>query len=294
MTQPVDPNSADDSMNLIEVLFIIWRGKWLVLVVTLLFLSLATYYCMKAKNWYKADVVLKPMDSSREGLSNQANALSGLASLAGLSMGSSPSAEPIAVLQSRELTADFIKDLNLLPVLFPKLWDPNTHAWKTTVKTPPDLRDGISFFAHNVRTVVEDKKSGMTILNVEWTDPQTAMLWANELVDRVNDRMRQRALTEAQTNVTYLKEQLGMATVVTLQQSIGRVLENELQKLLLAKANNEYAFRIIDHAQVPKSPSSPQKVLIIGGSIFGGLFLSSVFLMFRHVINLHKVGRTPP
>jgi len=73
-------------------------------------------------------------------------------------MGASPSAEAIAVLTSRELTSAFIQEKDLLPVLFPRMWDAQAKRWKADVEEPPDLRDGVRYFGKKIRTVVEEKK----------------------------------------------------------------------------------------------------------------------------------------
>ncbi len=96
--------------------------------------------------------------------------------------------------------------------------------------------------------------------------------------------MRQRALTEGESSMIYLKQELAASNVVPLQQSIGRVIESELQQLTLAKANNEYAFRIIDHAQVPKWRDHPNRALIVAAAFFIGGAISFLFLVSRHVI----------
>jgi len=281
--QKTDMKEQVTTLNLFEILGTLWRGKWVVLLITTVIVGLSVYYCVRAKNWYRADVLLKPMDSrSAEGQSSQMGVMSGLAAIAGISAGANPTAEPLAVLQSRDFTGAFITDQNLMPVLFPKLWDPVAKRWKPEVANPPDLRDGIIYFSRNVRSILEDKKTGLVTMSIEWTDPATAAEWANLLIERVNDHMRQRALSEAEANVAYLKEQLGTSSLVALQESIGRVLESELQKLLLARENREFAFRILDHASVPKLVAHPQRVLIVGGAFIVGIGISTVVLLFRN------------
>ena len=73
--------------------------------------------------------------------------------------------------------------------------------------------------------------------------------------------MRQRALAEAEANVKYLRREFESTSIVALQQSISGLLENEMQKLMLARGNSEYAFRIIDRAEVPRAPSKPRVTL---------------------------------
>jgi LPS O-antigen subunit length determinant protein (WzzB/FepE family) len=117
---------------------------------------------------------------------------------------------------------------------------------------------------------------------VEWKNPQQAADWANELVDRVNARMRDRALREAQYNLDYLKGEMAATDIVGLQQAISKLLENEMQKLMLAKGNKDYSFRIVDPAQPPKVRVGPSKPLILAEGLFGGYLLLALVLIGRH------------
>ena len=284
----------DESMNLIDIWFLVCRHKWLVIVTTLAFVGLSSAYVLIADPWYRAEVVLKLADRTQgQGLLGQlGGGLGGLASLAGLEVGDNKSAEPLGVLKSREFAAAFIEEENLLPVFFAHKWDAAAKRWKSAdVDKQPDIRDGIEYFDKEVFRVQEDKKTGLITLAVEWTNAKTAAIWANLLVERVNDRMRQRALTEGETSMNYLKQELAASSVVTLQQSIGRVLDTELQKLMLAKANKEYAFRIIDHAQVPKWRDHPRSVLIVAAAFIFGVAVSTFFLVARHVVRRNRASR---
>ena len=71
-----------------------------------------------------------------------------------------------------------------------------------------------------------------------------AAAWATDLVARLNDNMRLRALTEAERNVEYLHGEMAATNVATMRESIGSLLETELQKLMLARGNEEFAFRV--------------------------------------------------
>ncbi len=65
---------------------------------------------------------------------------------------------------------------------------------------------------------------------------------------------------------------MARATLVTLQESIGRLLEAELPKLMLAKGNEEFAFKIVDPAVAPRERVRPKRALTaIIGTILGGL-----------------------
>jgi LPS O-antigen subunit length determinant protein (WzzB/FepE family) len=284
MKQPGTQLILQQPLTIVDVASVMWADKWLIVIVTLLCAIASTLYAFLAPEWYRADVVLKPADAKQtQGILSQLGSLGGLASLAGLNLNDNRTSESVATLKSRELLGTFIQDQNLLPVLFARKWDAAAQRWKSNdpVKQP-DVRDGIRYFNEHVFSVEEDKKNGLVKVIVDWRDPDTAARWANMLVDRVNASMRDRALALSEYNVAYLKQELTQSTVVTMQQSIGRVLESELQKLLLAKADKEYAFKILDHGQPPRLRYWPKRALVIAGGSLLGLIGACFFAVYRY------------
>jgi uncharacterized protein involved in exopolysaccharide biosynthesis len=275
-----------EPLSLLDAWDVIWQQKWLVLATVLIVVGAATVYALTATEWYRAEVLLKATDNrSTANLSGQIGGLGGLASLAGIGLSSNTSAEPLAVLTSREFTAAFINEHSLLPVLFAKKWDSIGKQWKSAKPSDrPDVRDGVKFFDKVVRNVQEDKKTGFVRMSIEWTDPQVAADWTNLLIAQLNQTMRTRALSEGEANVAFLKQEIAATNVVALQQSIGRVLENELQKLMLANANQEYAFKILDHAEAPKWRSRPERTLIVVTAFLVALAISVFFVLARHAV----------
>lgn len=252
---------------------VVWRGKWIVIAVTAVFAVASVFYALAATQWYRAEVVMVPARSP-DALQGQLGNLAGLASLAGVNIGQqADSTEALAVLRSREFVSDFIEEQNLMPVLFADKWDATEGKWKGDPKKSPDVRDGVKLFENQVRRIVENKRAGLISLSIEWKDSATAADWANLLVERANERMRQRAQAEAEVNVQFLKDELASTNVVTLQQSIGRLLESELQTLMLARYNKEFAFRVVDQATPPKWRSKPKRtLLVILATMAGGIF----------------------
>ncbi|TVR36204.1 MAG: hypothetical protein EA404_00040 [Spirochaetaceae bacterium] len=211
--------------------------------------------------------------------------LGGLAALAGVSVGGGGSAEAIATLRSRDFIRAFIEEFDLMPVLFAEAWDPASGNWlDPDPGNWPDIRDGVGYFQGTVLAVSQSRDTGLVTVAVEWPDPEVAAQWAMALITRLNQRLRDRSLQEAEGNVAYLQSELGQTSVVTLQQTIGRLLESELQKLMLARGNEEFAFRVIDAADVPKRPSRPRRSMIaVVGTMLGGI-LGVLAVFLRHVV----------
>jgi LPS O-antigen subunit length determinant protein (WzzB/FepE family) len=250
----------------------IWAAKWKIIAVTLLFSAASLIYALLAEEWFRAEVLLAPPNDRAAAPLGQ---LSGLASLAGVRIGGGDAVEAVATLKSREFAREFIEDHSLVTVLLADEWDHELERWRGEDPAAwPDVRDAIKYFHEEVLGVRRDPETGLVTMAVEWKDPAQAADWANALVRRVNAKLRERALREAEANVSYLQAELSGNSIITLQQSIGRLLEHEHQKVMLARGNEEFAFRIIDGAETPRKRIRPKRALIVIGSTLVGALLS--------------------
>ncbi len=239
---------------------------------------------------YEAHLLLLPVanQSSSGGLgalSSTISQLGGIASL-GLSMGGTggAKAEAIATLESESLTERYIKENDLLPVLFSDDWDAQSKDWRDADRRkPPTLWQGNLIFSKAVRSVTDSAKTGLVTLSITWTDPTKAALWANGLAKMTNDYLREKAMKESERNIAYLNEQLTKTSVVELRNSIYLLMESEIKKQMLARGSEEYAFKVIDPAQVPERAASPQRILWIITGFCVGLLLCVAYVFVRVV-----------
>jgi uncharacterized protein involved in exopolysaccharide biosynthesis len=284
--------AADEEFDLFELWDTLWRGRWVIIGITGLVAALALAYVMLAPAWYRAEVTLMPATArSTQALPGSLAGLTGLASLAGISIGGGGTAEPLAVLGSNGFTRDFIEQHKLLPVLLADEWDAVRGRWKAEDPAHwPDVRDAVKLFDEDIRRIQEDKRTGKVTLSIEWTDPVVAADWANALVDSLNGRMRKRALQEAETNLAYLQKELATTDVVTLQHSAGRLMEDELQKAMLARGNEEFSFRVVDRAEAPKWRAHPRRALVMALSVVGGAFLGALVVLLRNAVGRRRAA----
>ena len=281
-------NTSDADVNLRSLWDSLWQGKWRIIIVATIFSVISAVYAFTATEWFRAEVLLAP--ANQQSTPSFGGEFGGLAALAGVSLGGSESAESIATLSSQDFARDFIEDLNLTPVFFADDWDSAAGRWKhQDPKSWPDVRDAVEYFQDKVLDVSEDARTGLVTMRVDWIDAGIAASWANVLVDRLNAKLRQRALQEAQTNITYLQAELGKTSLVALQESIGRLLENEMQKLMLARGNAEFAFRVIDTSGPPKKRVWPKRTLILVlGTALGGI-LGVIWVLLGRTLRPRRV-----
>ena len=169
-----------------------------------------------------------------------------------------------------------------LPVLYASKWDRERNDWKTNdARSKPTLWKANKYFKEKIRRVSSDNKTGLVTLTITWSDPVFAAKWANDLVRMANDNLRDRAIAESERNISYLNEQAAKTDVVGIRQTIYNIMETEINKAMLAKGSEEYAFKIIDPAVVPEKPYSPRPVLWTLGSLLGALVLSVAVAFVR-------------
>jgi uncharacterized protein involved in exopolysaccharide biosynthesis len=278
-------------LRLSELINLLRRRKWLITGFAVGLTALAGVTGVLLPKHYKAVIVISPVTQSPGaggalgGIGSMLSSVGGgLASLAGLASGSDTKrAESLAVLQSEALTEKYIQQNDLLPILFHKDWDAQNKRWRVADPAAlPTLWKGNEYFKKNVRTVLTDPKSGLVTMTIGWTDPHVAAKWANDLVAITNDYLRKKAIDESERNIAFLNEQAAKTDVVTVKQAIYSILQSEINKEMLARGNDEYAFKILDPAIAPERPSTPPASVLMLGALVGSLGLS-VMIGFVYV-----------
>ena len=293
-------STGDDQISLGELLRILWNARWLILVVTALCTGAAAIATVLVPKKYDATVLLSPVtnQSGSGALGSLTSALSqmggGLGSLVGLSVAGAGGmrAEEIATLQSVTLTERYIRDNDLLPILFKKKWDAAAKRWKVTDPDElPTLWKGNEYFRKNVRTVAESTKSGLVTMTITWTDPVLAATWANDIVKVTNDYLRDKAIDQSERNIAYLTAEAAKTNVVELRTAIYSDIENEIKKEMGARGAAEYALKVIDPAVPAEKQSSPMKALWIIGGAVAGIVLSVTISLIRGTAARDSAGR---
>ena len=252
------------------------RRHWrLVVATTVLSVGASTAVALLSKPVYQGEalVMYAAAEQGNETLALLTSRLGGLAPLAGISGESAGGrAEAIATLKSRQLGTAFIEERDLLPHLFPDLWDTEQNNWAVEAEAVPTMADAFERFDEDVRRVDEDRTTGLISVSIFGRDRVRVAEWANALVQETNDRLRQRAIEEAEQSVRYLEEQLTKTTILEVRQAINQLIEAQISKAALANTRDDYAFRVIDPAVVLQADKfvKPQRILIVAlGAAFG-------------------------
>lgn len=270
-------DSRDDEITFLDLVRILVQYKYVSLVVFLLTVGGGVASAVLSTPVYRAELIFAPAEEGTS-MGSSSTVLSRLGGFAGLGLGrlgrQDKVTQGVATLTSQQFTREFIQEQNLLPILFADRWDAEKSEWR--VESPeeiPRLSDAYRKF-DSIRIVDEGDNSLIT-LAIEWTDPALAAEWANDLITRLNDKLRLQAIEEANETIEFLNKEVEKTRIVQLQQAIYFMLEEQINVRTMANIRQEFAFKVISPAIAPELDRyvSPNRPLIVILSAVLGVFL---------------------
>jgi len=286
--------TADDEIDLRELFLVIWRGKWIIIASTLILAVAAVIFAIKQPNIYQASALLAPSSQESSKLSGMASQLGGLASLAGINLGGGGGTDQttlaIEVIKSRQFFSEFAAKYKIKPQLMaplswdmtsgklsldPELYDAEKQLWVREVDAPkkPEPSDQESHEVFKkVLSVTPDKATGLISMSVEHISPIVAQQWVTWIVSDINFVMKLRAKQETLRNINYLKKELEKTSISQMQTVFYQLIEEQTKSLMLAEANSDFIFKVIDPAVVAEQKVKPKRALIcVLGTLLGGM-----------------------
>ena len=232
--------SADLDFTLL--LWSIWREKYFVIIITLLFGLLSAVGSLVVPNTYRSSILLTQSTQSSELSGGLLQSYSGLANLAGLSLpgGSANRANRTVIaletLKSRGFVKSFIDKRDLKPDLFAvSSWDKDTGEmsydedvydekkghWHgdslLSDENRPSDQEAYDVFSEMI-LIQNDQKNGLVTLTLEHKSPIVASAWLSWIVEDLNNTVRAKDIKEAEESVRYLTEQVSKTGFADLEQ----------------------------------------------------------------------------
>jgi len=280
----------EDEIDLREIWQAIVNYKRMILSSVFVAALLAAGVSLMLPNIYRAEVLLAPVksdDAKGGGMAAALGGLGGLASIAGISLGSGGSTEEnLAILKSREFIWKFAQDNKLMPILFEDEWDAALKQWKVTdPKKQPGQMDLYRLFNNGVMSAAKVKKSSLVTVSIDWTDPELAAVWVDRLVAQLNQHLRLQAIARSENNLKYLNEELARTQVEEMRKTLFDLIGQEQKSAMLANAQREFAFRVLDPAVVPDKKIKPKRAIIV---LLTAMLAGFSSLILAFVLNRRK------
>ena len=282
----MDEHARTEQAALITIISAFRRQSKLFLVIFALVVVCAILYAFLSRPVYRAELVMAPVstESSSGILSSIGSQFGQLASLAGFQVGQDSELQTnLALLTSKKFTEKFIADNNVVPVLYRDDWDASTNTWQSGKEV--STWEVIDRFSSKICSIRFDPSSKIVRVRMDWYDRELAADWANKIGEQLNREIRNRVIREAGDSIDFLRAELDKTSIVGVEQSIYRLIEAQVAKIMMANVRKDYAFQIIDPAIAPDVDAQvrPNRPLVLVAGILLGFILGGFAVLIKEL-----------
>ena len=294
MNENNNSNSLDNEIDLAELFSIIWNKKIFISIFTSFAALISVLYALYLPNIYTSSSLLAPTTEDNS-LSSQLGSFSGLAGLAGVSLpAGNISNSQIAVkrIESFEFFSKyFLPNIKLEDLMAVDEWDAknNTVVYDDSEfnstsnewsRKPSDQKAYKEY--KRALSISQEELTGLVYLSMKHKSPVVAQNWVDTIIYNINECMREIDKQDAQNSIDFLNESLKNTNSQSIKVVFAKLMESQMQTLMLASSNDAYVFKTINSPIVPEDKSSPSRALIcILGTLLGGI-LSILIVLFRN------------
>jgi len=196
----MEMSKDDNKYNLIEILLLLWKQKFVLLSLNVVITILIVIYAMMQPNLYRSRAVFTPMGGDQgSSMSAALSQYSGIASLAGVSLPSGGTSGNMigSLLSSRTLRDRIVRSLDLASILF-----------KDVTNTERDLNRIAEEKLRKMIEITNDTKNGTYELSVESEDPELATKIAIQLLMELEELLNEVNLQNSLVNITMTEKRV--------------------------------------------------------------------------------------
>lgn len=168
------------------------------------------------------------------------------------------------------------------PIFNSKYYSVENHALKDPIPSNHDIYRNLHRYQLSIG---KDLRTGFISISFQHPSPYFAKNFIELLVQTLNDTTSDSEIARSDSSINFLNEQREFYPQTELKTSISFLIEQELQKKLIASIQDDYLLKYIDPPSIPERKSSPSRAKFI---VFG-FFLGLVFGIF-FLIRSHKIG----
>ena len=295
-------NYSDENIDLKQLFFEVWKKKFFIGTFTLVSLILSTIIALNLPNTYTSKALLAPA-TTEDSLSSKLGNLSSFGNIAGFSLPSgsaSKSQEAIERIKSFEFFSTyFLPNIKLENIMASKKWDSrkniliydndlfdsNSKKWVRNISFPqkkvPSSQEAFKKYKEKV-SVTEDTKTGFVVISIDHHSPFVAKNWIDIIIYQINESMRNIDAEKAEKSIKYLNETASTNKIQSIKEVISKLLEDQIQTLMLTSSNESYIFKVIDSPVASEENSKPNRPLILIFSTFLSIVISSFIVLIQH------------
>ena len=260
-------------------------GRRYVAAATILAFLASVWSAIMTPKTYEASAVIAPKKAT--GGTGVLSQLGGLGGMISSQMGlANTGNERLAfTLSTREVIGRVITEQNLMPKLYPDLWDATKGNWKNPDSTRrPSIREAIENVREKVLYVVINPKRELVNLSVVLRDSAAVAPAAGSFLSALNESIRGRIRKDAEANRIYLEEQLSVTSDPLLREKLQSLIGSEIEKAMIV---GSWAFDVLESPVPPLIKRGPNRKRIVAMATSVGFFGSIILVvLFQRLLPL--------
>ena len=223
-----------------DIFLELWQKKYYIcLIVFSAGLSMA-FFSLTIPNEYKSTIVLAPAEENQGGgMSALAGQFGGLASLAGINLGTNGSDKTVValeILKSHTFLSSFLDKNNYKRDFLasngweregnkltydPSIYDSSSGRWVREVELPyesePSSLESYNFFKEEILIVSQDEDTGIIYVSINSYSPYLAQEVAENLIRSINSYIKERDIKETEKTIHYLENAILKTNVAEMK-----------------------------------------------------------------------------
>lgn len=300
----------DDLIDLREIAALLIDSKRLIMIITLSFVLMSILYSIVTPNLYTSYALLSSSNTNNS-LSSSIRNYSALAGLAGVNLpkdSEDKSLESIARIQSYNFFSNhFLPKIKLENLLAVKGWDknkdkilydlnkfePTKNIWVHDYKSTPEFNSTFTAYEKYIESlsISQDQETLFVSISIKHVSPAIAQKWLRIIIHNINESMREEEKALTLKYIDFLNSSANNNKIIEIEKTILSLLKDQMQKLMLVSANNDYVFKQIEPPIIPENTSSLSVIVItIFGFIFG--LISGIFTILIRNYFFSSISRT--
>ena len=291
-----------NEIDIKEIIKLLIEKKLNIFLITSTVALLALIYAINQPNVYTSKTILAPTNAE-DSISSQLGGFSGISGFGGISFPgaeATPAQEALERMQSFNFySSHFLPNINLEDLMAVERWLPeeniliydeemfisDKNKWVRDVSFPrnpkPSEQESYDRFLDYLK-ISEDRATTFIELSITHKSPYISKEWLDSIISGINSSSRDIDIRIANDAIDFLSEYSQSTNVKSLQDVSSRLLENQMQKLMLASATDDYVFKVLEYPIVSEEPSGPDRIQIVLLGIILGLILSASIIIYRN------------
>ena len=301
-----EPAEVNDEIDLRELFLTLWRGKYIIFSISVLAIAFSSIYLRTSERKYFVQAVFKPVVEASG--SPNLSGLSGLASLAGISMPTSNSSDFMTyqkLIFSEEVAKKVFTNHKLVLKIFQREWDPDTGSFVAPVGgrfsditqlvksalTGVEKREYIepnpkrlSMLMARTLNMSIDNSTGFISISAESSSPDMIIELIAKATQETDDLLKERFFASAEDTLEFYYQKLLTSRSPEHREALAKLISAEDQKLMLASKSSNFVAEPLTMPSVSLYPTSPKSSLVLALGFVLGIFLGSAIVLGRRAI----------